>query len=72
MKSALELLKDSPALGTLAPEHLRFLAQRTWIRTFEEGEAVFEQGAAAEACYLLVAGKVVMSFRPSEDDGVRG
>jgi len=68
MTSAIELLHDSPVLGTLAPEDLRFLAKRAGTRTFESGETIFEQGDPAEACFLLLAGRVVMSFRPSDGE----
>ena len=71
MTSALELLHESPVLGTLPPEDLRFLAARAATRTFRTGEAIFEQGTPAEACYLLLAGRVGMSFRPSDGEGVR-
>lgn len=71
MKSTLEILRDSPALGTLDPVHLDFLAQRAWIRSFDRGAPIFEQGVPATACFVLLAGKVLMSFRPPDDDAAR-
>lgn len=53
-------------LGTLASAHLLILAQRARIVNFEKGERIIRQGAPANACFLLLAGKVAMSFQPSE------
>lgn len=69
MKSALELLCESSALGSLAAEHLQYLADRLWTRSLDAGEVMFRQGTAAEACFLLLSGKVVMSFEPAQADG---
>jgi len=66
LKPILELLLDSPVLGTLASEHLRSLAQRARIMSFEAGESIMRQGAPADACFVLLAGKVAMSFRPAD------
>ncbi len=71
MTSVLESLRASPALGSLPGEHLRFLAERARVKTFEVGETIFEQDAPAAACFLLLAGKVDMSYRHSWDDGAR-
>ena len=72
MTAALDLLKDSPALGPLAPAHLDALARLASLKTFAAGETIFRQGAAAEACFLLAAGTVDMVFRPAEDSGAQG
>ena len=69
---ALDLLKDSPALGPLAPAHLDALARLASFESFEPGETIFRQGAAAEACFLLAAGTVDMDFEPSTDEGAPG
>ena len=67
-KQAFESLRDSPALDTLAPEHLEFLAEHAWIKSFEPGERIIEQGRPACACFLLLSGKVDMSFWPSDGE----
>ncbi len=64
MKSALDLLHASPLLETLAPEHLAHLADHSRMLSVAEGEVLFRQGDPATACYMLVVGKVRLSFQP--------
>lgn len=63
MTTALETLRLSPTLGALAKDHLAFLAEHAEMRAVAAGETVFEQNRPLEACYLMHAGKVAMSFR---------
>lgn len=72
MKSTLEILKDSPTLGALDVAHLEFLAECARTKTFDSGEIIFRQGEPATACFVLVTGKVRMSFTPRRRHGEDG
>ena len=67
MQAAFDLLTDSPAFGSLAPAHLWFIAEHARVETCQEGQRIFEQGQPARACYMLLAGKMVLSFHPPVD-----
>lgn len=69
MCAVLDLLKDTPTLGSLAPEHLAFLAKQATLKDYLPGERVFEQSAPADACYMLLSGKVLLSFQPVASTG---
>ncbi len=60
----LALLRRSPTLGPIAADDLAFLAGRAEVRTCGAGETVFDQGEAAEACFVIRSGAVSMSFTP--------
>lgn len=73
MQSTLDFLNDTPAFGSLQPAQLKFLAEHTRVEVYEKGQRIFAQSHPATACYLLVAGKVVLSFHSlaSPQDGER-
>jgi len=65
MQSTFDLLNDTQAFGSLSPAQLKFLAKHARVQFYKKGERIIEQGRPAEACHMLVAGKVVMSFQPA-------
>lgn len=68
MTAALELLQDSALLETLDPRHLEHLAAHSSIEAIPEGRTIFEQDDPVRACYMLVAGRVRLSFDPAPAD----
>ncbi|MGI9331712.1 MAG: cyclic nucleotide-binding domain-containing protein [Gammaproteobacteria bacterium] len=60
----LDFLSDSPALGAFKPAQLEFLARHTRVERYQAGQQIFGQGQPANACFVLVAGKLALSFHP--------
>jgi CRP-like cAMP-binding protein len=54
------LLADTSLFADLAPEHLATLAGCTSVAHFDEGEAVFREGGAADTFYVLRSGSVAL------------
>jgi CRP-like cAMP-binding protein len=53
-----ESLRQSPLFADLSDESLQPLAEKVRPRRFEPGEVVFEEGAEANALYVIAAGEV--------------
>ena len=59
----LDLLCNSPFFEGLDPEHIEHFARLARTETFEAGESIIVQGEPATLFYVLVEGKIELSFR---------
>jgi CRP-like cAMP-binding protein len=66
MKSTRELLRESPFFETFAPEDIDALAGHATLRNVSAGEVILRENEPAEALFMIVAGKVRLSFETSE------
>jgi CRP-like cAMP-binding protein len=66
--SPVELLRGSPLLEGLADEHVERLARGAHVETFPAGEDLFRAGEPAHALYLLVTGRVRLTFAVAGDE----
>ncbi|MGA7902299.1 MAG: cyclic nucleotide-binding domain-containing protein, partial [Terrimicrobiaceae bacterium] len=66
MKSTRELLRESPFFETFAPDDIDALAAHAAIRNVSAGEAILRENEPAEALFMIVMGKVRLSFEPPE------
>ena len=64
----LDLLRDSPFFEGLAPEHIEHFAHLARTETFEPGDRIIVQGEPATSFYVLVEGKIELSFRKPGDE----
>ncbi len=60
---ALDLLCSSPFFEGLDPEHIEHFARLARTETFEVGDRIIVQGEPATLFYVLVEGKIELSFR---------
>jgi len=65
MKSTTELLRESPFFETFAPDDIAALAGHALMRSVPAGEVILRENEPAEALYMIVAGKVRLSFETS-------
>ena len=66
MKSIRELLRESPFFETFAPDDIDALAAHATMRDVPAGEVILWENEPAEALFMIVAGKVRLSFETSE------
>lgn len=61
--TATSILKTVPLFGGLPMPHLEALASSARLTSFKKGARIFEEGAAADCCYVLTSGRarVVLS-----------
>jgi CRP-like cAMP-binding protein len=59
----LNLLRNSPFFEGLDPEHIEHFARRARTEMFEAGDRIIVQGEPAAFFYMLVEGKIELSFR---------
>lgn len=69
MESIFDLLNETQAFGALTSAQLEFLANEARVERYEKGKRIIEQDHPAATCYVLIAGKVAMSFHPPADSG---
>jgi CRP-like cAMP-binding protein len=62
MKSTAELLRESPFFETFAPHDIDALAGHAVMCSVPTGKVIVQQNEPAEALYMIVAGKVRLSF----------
>jgi CRP-like cAMP-binding protein len=62
MKSNRELLRESPFFETFVPDDIDALAGHAAIRDVAAGEVILRENEPAEALFMIVAGKVRLSF----------
>ena len=63
MSKELELVRRSPFFEALEGEHLQYFASRARRCAFGPGERVIVQGEPATGFYVLVEGKIELTFR---------
>jgi CRP/FNR family cyclic AMP-dependent transcriptional regulator len=66
MKSTIELLRESPFFETFAPDDIDALAGHALMRRVPAGEVILRENEPAEALYMIVAGRVRLSFEAPE------
>jgi 1-acyl-sn-glycerol-3-phosphate acyltransferase/CRP-like cAMP-binding protein len=66
----LDLLRESPFFKGMGQEHLDHFARHARKKTFEPGDHVIEQGEPATTFYVLVRGKIELSFAKPGTDSV--
>ena len=66
MKSTRELLRESPFFETFAPDDIDALAGHATMCNVSAGEVILRENEPAEAIFMIVAGKVRLSFETSE------
>jgi CRP-like cAMP-binding protein/1-acyl-sn-glycerol-3-phosphate acyltransferase len=66
MKSTTELIWESPFFETFAPKDVDALAAHAGMRSVAAGEVILRENDPAEALYMIVAGKVRLSFEMPE------
>lgn len=59
-----------PFLRSMAPEHLRVLADSSMSVKFEPGQSIFAEGEKANRFYLIEQGEVVLESTVAERDSV--
>src|SRR5215211_160256 len=59
----LDLLCDSPFFEGVDPEHIEHFARLARTETFVAGDHIIVQGEPATLFYVLVEGKIELSFR---------
>ena len=64
MKSTRELLRESPFFETFAPDDIDALAAHAAMRDVSAGEVILRENEPAEALFMIVMGKVRLSFEP--------
>ena len=64
----LDLLCDSPFFEGLDSEHIEHFARLARTETFEPGDRIIVQGKPATSFYVLVEGKIELSFRKPGDE----
>ncbi len=64
----LDLLCSSPFFEGLDPEHIEHFARLVRTETFEPGDRIIVQGEPATSFYVLVEGKIELSFRKPGDE----
>lgn len=57
-----EILRRYPFFGSLSDEQIKALAMIAEEKTFVKGAVIFEEGAPADAFYLLIEGGVSLYF----------
>lgn len=62
MESTIELIRESPFFETFAQEDLEALAAHATMGGVAAGKVILREGEAAEALYMIVAGRVRLSF----------
>ena len=60
MQTIPELLAESPALASLAPEHRDQIAGCARNRTFNDGETILAEGGQADTFYVIRSGTVTL------------
>ena len=71
MKSTGELLRESPFFETFAPRDIEELARHAVGRSVPAGEVIVQENEPAESLYMIVSGKVRLSFKTSGGSGAR-
>jgi CRP-like cAMP-binding protein/1-acyl-sn-glycerol-3-phosphate acyltransferase len=66
MKSTTELLRESPFFEIFASDDIDALAAHALMRRVPAGEVILRENEPAEALYMIVAGKVRLSFEAPE------
>jgi CRP-like cAMP-binding protein/1-acyl-sn-glycerol-3-phosphate acyltransferase len=66
MKSTTKLIRESPFFETFAPNDIDALAAHAGMRSVAAGEVILRENDPAEALYMIVAGKVRLSFEMPE------
>ena len=66
MKSTRELLRESPFFETFAPDDIDALAGHAATRNVSAGEVILRENEPAEALFMIVTGKVRLSFETPE------
>ena len=66
MKSTREILRESPFFETFAPDDIDALAGDAVMRNVSAGEVILRENEPAEALFMIVTGKVRLSFETSE------
>jgi CRP/FNR family cyclic AMP-dependent transcriptional regulator len=56
MKEEVEVLRNIPLFAKLEPAKLKLLAFTSERLTFEQGQALFQQGDAGDAAYIVMEG----------------
>jgi CRP-like cAMP-binding protein/1-acyl-sn-glycerol-3-phosphate acyltransferase len=62
MKSIAELLRESPFFETFSSADLDALAEHAVMRSVPAGDVILRENEPAEALYMIVTGKVSLSF----------
>lgn len=62
VKNHLSLLEDSPFFEVFEPRHLAALARHARRESFGDGDVILRENDPADTAYMLVSGKVRLSF----------
>ena len=65
MKSIADLLRDSPFFEAFSPVDIEALAAHAVMRSVSAGDVILRENEPAEALYMIVTGKVSLSFETS-------
>lgn len=71
MNAALDLLRDSPFFDGLGSEHVEHFVRQSRTERFERGDRIITQGKPAEGFYVLMSGKLELSFRKTTGEIAR-
>jgi CRP-like cAMP-binding protein/1-acyl-sn-glycerol-3-phosphate acyltransferase len=72
MKSTPELLRESPFFETFVPDDIDALAGHAVMHSVPAGDVIVRENEPAEALYMIVVGKVRLSFETSRVFPKRG
>ena len=62
MKSIADLLRESPFFEAFSPADIEALAAHAVMRSVSAGDVILRENEPAEALYMIVTGKVSLSF----------
>jgi NTE family protein len=57
-RNKLVLLRRLPVFGECTDKQLAFIAERTRLVEYKKGEVIYREGAAADALYIVVSGRL--------------
>jgi len=66
MKGTLDLLRESPFFETFVLEDLVYLAGHARVESYRAGAVILCENEPADTLYMLLVGRVQLSFEPSE------
>lgn len=63
-----QLLKENLLFATLTPRELKDISERVYERTYQQDEAIFEQGDRGFGMYIIAQGRVAIQTHGFEGD----
>jgi len=68
----LSLIEESPFFESFKPDYLEYLAQNSGTLKISKGGFIIKEFEPAHALYMLINGKIQLTFHSSKDESPRG